>query len=132
MLLYGTKESMLDDISFNHVSFELTDSKLNDVAGGNIDLRGALPDSQLFKHDIPGMYIQYANNISINNFKLTWTNTRMPFFTNGIEANHFDNLSVTKFHGTGSPINKEASSVYAENGSGFITDNMKGVVIKNK
>lgn len=130
ILLYGTEESMLDDISFNGISFDLADTKLNDVAGGNIDLRGALPDSQLFRHDIPGMYIQYAKNISINDFKLTWTNTRMPFFTNGIEANHFNSLSVMKFTGTGSPINKKASSVYVENGSGFVTDNMKDVVIK--
>ena len=41
MIVYGSDESIIEDVSFNHIRFELTDSKLNDVAGGNIDLRGA-------------------------------------------------------------------------------------------
>ncbi len=39
---FGSKESIIEDIRFSNLTFELTDSKLNDVAGGNIDLRGAM------------------------------------------------------------------------------------------
>ena len=128
MLIYGTDESMIEDVSFNGISFEFTDSKLNDVAGGNIDLRGVMREQeQLFQRDIPGVLIQYARNVTINDFKLKWTDTRMPFFTHGIEANNFTNLHITNFDGGASPINKQASRIYVQKGTGFVTDNKKGV-----
>ena len=128
ILLYGTAESVLEDISFNGVTFELTDSKLNDVAGGNIDLRGVADEkTQLFQRDIPGVLIQYSKNISINDFKLTWSNPRMLFYTHGIEAHHFENLHITNFNGNASPANKQASRIFISNGKGFVTDNVKGV-----
>lgn len=129
ILIYGTDESIIDDISFNGINFELTDSKLNDVAGGNIDLRGVMGEkNQIFQRDIPALLIDHAKNISINDFKLTWTNTRMPFFTHGIEAENFKNLRITNFSGGASPINKQAARIYLGQGEGFMTDDSKGVV----
>ncbi len=71
ILVYGSDEGIIEDLSFNHIRFELTDSKLNDVAGGNIDLRGASIPKTLFKSDIPGLLIQYAKDVRINDFELT-------------------------------------------------------------
>ncbi len=131
MIIYGSDESIIEDISFNHIRFELIDSKLNDVAGGNIDLRGASIQKQLFKSDIPGLLIHYAKNVRINDFELNWTNTRMPYFTNGIEANHFEDLNITSFKGNGSPINKNAFSIYLEDGKKFVTDDKKSIMLKH-
>ena len=130
MILYGSDESAIEDISFDNITFELTDSKLNDAGGGNVDLRGALyPKDQLFQRDIPGMLVHYANNVSINRFKLVWTGTRMPYFTHGIEANHFNGLVITNFTGGASPINKKAARIYVDGLNGFITDNKAAVVV---
>ncbi|MEO8862677.1 MAG: glycosyl hydrolase family 28 protein [Ginsengibacter sp.] len=131
MLVYGSDESVIEDVSFNHIRFELTDSKLNDVAGGNIDLRGASIHKQLFKSDIPGLFMQYVKDIRINDFELTWTNTRMPYFTNGIEAHHFDGLDINDFKGSRSPINRNAVRIYAEDGKVFSIDNKKNVMLKH-
>lgn len=131
MLVYGSDESIIEDVSFNHIRFELTDSKLNDVAGGNVDLRGASIQQQLFKRDIPALLIQYAKNVRINDFELTWTKARMPYFTNGIEANHFEGLNIISFSGIASPTNKNAYRIYAEDGKGFIADDKKNVMLKN-
>jgi hypothetical protein len=118
ILLYGSEESRLQNITFKNITFDLTDSKLNDVAGGNIDLRGCLDEKQqLFQHDIPGIYGQYIDGLTIDDFKLTWTATRMPYFTNGIEINNFNNVRIVNFKGTGSPINKAAVPVLLENGT---------------
>ncbi len=131
LIIYGTDESLIEDISFNHVNFELTDSKLNDVAGGNVDLRGVIGEkNQIFQRDIPGFLIEHAKNITINDFKLTWTNTSKPYFTHGIEANNFSNLHITDFNGAASPVNKNAARVYLGKGNGFIIDDPKGVVKK--
>lgn len=118
ILIYGSEESRIQDIKFKNVTFEFIDSKLNDVAGGNIDLRGCLDEKQqLFARDIPGIYGQYVDGLSIEDFKLTWTGTRMPYFTNGIEINNFNDLRIDHFKGTGSPINKNAVPVLLENGT---------------
>ena len=123
LLVYGAAESILEDISFNHIRFELADSPLNEVAGGNIDLRGNLRIKEgLFKSDIPGLLAQYVNGLTINDLSLNWTNTRMPYFTNGIEVNHFNNLRITDFKGTGAPNNPKAVSIKLCNGTGFFTD----------
>ena len=129
MLIYGTTESVIEDVVFNDVNFELTDSKLNDVAGGNIDLRGVLGDeNQIFKRDIPGLLIENAKNISIKNFKLSWINPKMPFYTHGIEASKFDNLQISNFTGGASPANKQAARIFLGQGTGFVIDDPKGVV----
>jgi len=112
ILVYGSEESVIENISFNHVTFELTDSKLNNVAGGNIDLRGCSdPKSQLFKHDISAFFANYVKGINIDNFRLKWSGTRMPYFTNGIEVSNFSGLRISDFIGTASPINKAAFPV---------------------
>ncbi|MGH2562983.1 MAG: glycoside hydrolase family 28 protein [Ginsengibacter sp.] len=131
MLLYGSDESMLDDISFDHVRFELSDSKLNDVAGGNVDLRGSSLQKSLFERDIPGFYAQYIKGLRINDFQLEWINTRMPYFTNGIEVNHFENVEIKDFRGTASPINSKAFRIYATDGKGFATNDNTGVSLDN-
>jgi len=131
MLLYGSDESMLEDISFDHIRFELTDSKLNDVAGGNVDLRGSSLQKSLFERDIPGFYAQYIKGLRINDFQLQWTDTRMPFFTNAIELNHFEDVEIKDFKGSGSPINPKAFAIYAEDGKNFKTNIDKNVTLKN-
>ncbi|MDI1304274.1 MAG: glycosyl hydrolase family 28 protein [bacterium] len=118
ILVYGSEESRLQNINFKNVTFDFIDSKLNDVAGGNIDLRGCLDEKQqLFQRDIPGIYGQYVDNLTIEDFKLTWTGTRMPYFTNGIEINNFNDVRIANFKGSGSPINKMAVPVLLENGT---------------
>ena len=132
MLLYGSAESELENISFDHIIFELDNSPLNTVAGGNVDLRGCMGDSiQLFKRDIPGLLIHYAKNVTVKNFKLTWLNTQQPYFANGIEAEYFDKLSIKDFDGAASPVNKTAHRILAQNGNGFFIDDKKDVLLKN-
>ncbi len=133
LLLYGCPESIIEDVRFSNIVFELTDSKLNETAGGNVDLRGALhKEDQLFKKDIPGLLIHYANNIFIDHFKLIWTNTRMPFFTHGIEASNYEGLSIMNFTGSPSPINKKASRIFLDQLKGFKIDDKKGIFIAKK
>jgi hypothetical protein len=128
ILLYGTDESVLENISFRNITFELTDSKLNDVAGGNIDLRGCLDEKQqLFQHDIPAFYAQKINGLTIEDFKLKWTNTRMPFFTHGIEINNFSNLRIRNFNGTASPRNAKAVAIFLQDGNRAVVDTKIGL-----
>lgn len=134
ILVYGTPESIIHDVEFNDITFDLTNSKLNKVAGGNIDLRGVLGDkNKIFAHDIMGLFARYVDGLEINNFKLTWTSADMPpYFTNGIEVNHFKNVHITNFQGTGNPDNADAYPLEIKNGVGFKTDMKMSLVHKIK
>ncbi|MEO8854290.1 MAG: glycosyl hydrolase family 28 protein [Ginsengibacter sp.] len=129
ILVYGTDESVIRDVEFNDITFDLVNSKLNEVAGGNIDLRGVMGvQNGLFKSDIPGFLAKDVKNLSIHNFKLKWVNPQMPYFTNEIEVENFDGLKITDFTGTGSPNNPKAFPVEVKNGNNFETDlNKKSV-----
>lgn len=131
ILLYGSKESILEDIQFNHVRFELIHSKLNELAGGNIDLRGCALPKQLFARDIPAFLLQHVKDITFNDVQLNWTNTSAPFFTHGIELNNFSNVRINLFNGTASPANKKANRIKASNGKQLFLDNKQNSLFVN-
>jgi polygalacturonase len=129
LLVYGSAESMIKDVTFNNVSFEFVNSKLNAVAGGNIDLRGCLSEQeQLFASDIPGLLARYLDGLTINNFKLTWDKTiDQPYFTNGIGVNNFKNVTITNFTGTAAPNTKGAYRISLANGDEATLDAKEGL-----
>ena len=120
ILVYGTEESVVEDVSFNDVKFRLEDSKLNDVSGGNFDLRPVLDAKlQLFAHDIPGFYAQWVKNLRIRDFDLEWGHVKHPFFTHGIELRNFMDVKVLSYKGSGAPFNSEAFPVALIDGKGY-------------
>jgi polygalacturonase len=131
-LLFGTEESVIENVTFSNITFELVDSKLNDVAGGNIDLRGCSGEkNQLFQRDLPAFLAQYITGLTIENFRLKWTGTRMPYFTHGIEVTNFNDLRIKNFIGTASPINLKAFPIFIKDGIRADIDTKIGVMKKN-
>ena len=126
MLVYATENGLIRDLSFKNIVFEFVDSKINEIAGGNIDLRGAIGNKEsLFARDIPGFLANHVEGLTIDDFRLTWTKPRMPFLTNGIEIQNFKNVKIKNFAGTGATNNPKAYSVWAENGVDFESDSNK-------
>lgn len=133
ILLYGTAESPLEDIAFHNLTFDFVDSKLNDVAGGNVDLRGnSDPRLGLFARSIPGLLAEHVNGLTIDEFKLNWRGANAPFLTNGIEVNHFTNLRLRNFQGTGAPNATKAAPVLLQDGTGAVVDVPKSQVARHK
>ncbi len=124
ILIYGSDQSLIQDVRFNHVSMEFVNSKLNNVMGGNIDLRGCLDEhEQLFESNIPGLLAHNISGLTLTDFKLTWDSTiTQPYFTNGIEVNNFKNLKIIDFMGTASPANKDVTAIFLKNGDGAIVN----------
>lgn len=119
MLVYGSAESVIDNVSFEDVSLHIVASPLNGVAGGNFDLRPVLePRLQLFAHDIPGLYGEHVRNLRVRDFDLSWDAVKETFFTHGIEVNHFEGLVIGSFRGTGAPNNPAAYPIVVRNGTG--------------
>jgi polygalacturonase len=129
MVVYGTAESVIENVSFDNVTFHLADGELQDVSGGNFDLRPVLdPKLQLFAHDIPGFYAQHVKNLRIKDFDLRWDPVEPSFFTNGIEINTFDGVTVQNFNGTAAPGKPHAHPIAVSDGVGFATDADKDLV----
>ncbi len=85
IIVWGSEYNRIKDIQFHNVQLNIHKSKLDMEYGGNIDLRPSFPDSlKIFSFDLPGMYIQQADDISIRDFKLTWDEDVAEYFTHGI------------------------------------------------
>jgi hypothetical protein len=120
ILIYGTGESMIEDVRFENVSLKMVNGAMQQIAGGNFDLRPVLdPKLQIFSHDIPGIYARWVRDLRIRDFELSWDPSPAPFFTHGIELEYFDGARIDGFHGTG--VGK-ASPVSLRNGKRFAGD----------
>jgi hypothetical protein len=115
LLLYGLEKSHLQNISFNNVSLKIVNGKETLKYGGNIDLRPAADiKMQIFEHDIPGLYAQYVDGLTIDNLKLEWGDYLPGFFTNGIECLEIKNLSITGFDGIPNPNSPQSKAIKLE------------------
>lgn len=123
ILIYGTDESIIGNVKLEKIDLTITDSRLNKVAGGNIDLRGCLDMEQsIFSYDIPGLFARNVEGLSLTDFTLKWENVSEPFFTNGIEVENYTDIEIINFKGTGAPHNSSAVPVLLTNGKGFKTN----------
>lgn len=118
IILYGLKESHIENIKFNNVQLHIRAGRETMNYGGNFDLRPtAYLEKQIFEHDIPGIYAQYVDNLTIRDFTLTWGKDLPAFFTNGIECIDVKSLILENFTGTSNPSSTESQKVKLVNTS---------------
>ena len=124
ILVYGTDESIIQDLRFDNIRFHLKNSPLNDVAGGNIDLRRCFIEPlQLFKHDIPAVFIQKVRGLTIRDFYVDWDSSiTQPYFTHALQITDFENVDIANFQGVSSPANPKLVPVLLQNGTGVKSD----------
>lgn len=99
IVLWATDESLIENVSFTGFSFVLKESKLEDIEGGNFDLRPTLePHKEIFKHDIPIVFIHNAKNIFFRDGTMKFEGKRHSYHTRGLETEkvtglHIENIS---------------------------------------
>jgi hypothetical protein len=83
--------------------------------GGNFDLRPtAIYEKQIFEHDIPGIFAQYIDNLSICDFGLTWGEGLPEFYTHGIECHEVKDLLIDGFEGSANPNSPKSRKLFME------------------
>lgn len=116
ILVFGLKESPMENIQFNNVQLRMRKGKETMAYGGNFDLQPASPpEMQIFEHDIPGIYAQNVKNLAIRDFNLSWSNDLPDFFTNGIECKDVSDLLIDGFSGTANPNSPGSQKIKLEN-----------------
>ena len=119
ILVYGTKESVIEDVSFEDVDSRLNDSPLNPVAGGNFDFRPVFDARlSLFAHDIPAFYAQHVRNLRLRDMSVEWGNVKEPYFTHAVEVTDYENVVIDGFRGDASPASRDKAPVRLRNGRG--------------
>jgi polygalacturonase len=115
LILFGQEDNQLKNIGFNNISLKIVKGKETMNYGGNFDLRPAADiKMQIFEHDIPGLYAQNVDGLSIRGFKLEWGADLPDFFTHGIECHDVNNLSVIQFNGIANPNSSKSKGIYLE------------------
>ncbi len=132
ILLYGSEESPLEDLSFENLTFQFEGSKLQNAAGGNIDLRGAFGNRQLFSSDISAIYGQHLRNVYFNRAKVTWKqDVSAPFYKHGIHLTDFEKLKLYQIQTSPSPTHPELPAIVLEDGkSAELTDTPKAKIVR--
>jgi hypothetical protein len=124
ILIYGTKESIIQDVLLDHVKLKIKPGPLSESYGGNFDLRGSVsPELSVFKHDIPGLYCSYVDGLKIRGLELEWADNLPEFFSHGIECENFRNLEVNSFEGRQAHAQGKSSAISLSDG--------RGVTIRN-
>ena len=128
ILVYGTRESVIEDVSFEDVDFRLETSPLDGSSGGNFDLRNvADPKLQLFAHDVPALYAQHVKNLRLRDVTLAWGDVTQPFFTNGLEVVSYDGLTVEGLRTDAAPHSPDRTPVRLRDGRGARVGDVQSV-----
>jgi len=104
IILYGSKQSFLDDISFDNVQIMILKGPRTNDNAGNFDLRPTNDRKlSIFKHDIPALYARYVHGLTIKDFKVKWDSSLPDYFTHAISCDHFQQLVIDGFTGSAGP-----------------------------
>jgi hypothetical protein len=123
ILIYGIPQSVIENIYLNNIQLTINNGKYTESYGGNFDLRPAYPmDVAIFKHDIPGLYAQYVNHLTISHFELNWGKNIAQFFTRAVEIDHFENILLDDVRGS-SAFPSGGPAIKISNGSKAILRN---------
>ena len=119
IVVYGTAESVIEDVTFEDVDFRLEKSPLHETSGGNFDLRlVADPKLQLFAHDVPALYAQHVKGLRLRDVTLAWGAVTQPYFTHGVEVVHFDGLTIEGLRAEAAPSSRDRAPVRLRDGRG--------------
>ncbi len=124
IVLYGTPESPLQDILLEDVSVHITRGEYTDSYGGNFDLRPVhTTDLGIFEHDIPALYSQFTERLSIRDLAVSWGDNLPPWMTHAVYCSDFSDLSINGFYGK--PARNGLPAIELANGSGASLENLR-------
>jgi len=95
ILIYGDDNASMEQLRFRNVHLYIKNGSLQDEYGGNFDLRPTTNLAKnLFKHDIPGIYIKHASNLSLKDVHVTWEANMHKNFKHGLWLEHVRDIEI--------------------------------------
>ncbi len=119
ILLYGSPDGILEEISLENVRLHIGNSKLQAAYGGNFDLRGvADPAQAVFEHDIPAVYFRHVRGLRLQQFRASWDDEMPGCFTHAVEGEEFQDVTIAGFEGRQAQTG-QGTAMALRNGSGL-------------
>ena len=107
MMIYGAPDSIVRDVYLEQVRMHVRAprQRIAQSVGGNFDLRWTATSlsEAIFKHDIPALYVRYADGLRIRDFDLSWGDGLPAYFSGALEAADSKNLDYADFKPTSPP-----------------------------
>ena len=108
VLIHGTKENTVEDVTFENVRVELT--KTSKWETGLYDMRPGL-GKEIEKHKNSGFFIRNAKNITVAKSSVNWGNI-CDDYAHAIDSENCENLVTDRF--TGSAAHENCESVISK------------------
>jgi len=108
VLIHGTKENTVEDVTFENVRVELT--KTSKWETGLYDMRPGL-GKEIEKHKNSGFFIRNAKNITVAKSSVNWGNI-CDDYAHAIDSENCENLVTDRF--TGSAAHENCESVVSK------------------
>lgn len=95
IIMIADPQTKIENVFFNNFEFILRKSAIEDIAGGNYDLRLTChEDRQLYPADEPVVYIENASNIVFSNGRIAWDGADREYHTYPVDAVGVNGLSL--------------------------------------
>ena len=95
ILMIADPQTKIENVFFNNFEFVLRKSAIEDIAGGNYDLRlTSHADRQLYPADEPVVYLENVSGAVFSNGSIRWDGADKSYHTYPIDALDSDNLTV--------------------------------------
>ncbi len=126
IVVYGVEESVITDLTFDNVKLKMRNSPLNDLYGGNFDLRSVYDTRYgIFEHDIPAIYCRYVDGLRIEDFEVEWDDGLPEYFDHAIHCEYFNDLLIDGFEGRQPHLDDARAAIALKNGSDVTIRNSK-------
>ena len=93
---------------------DITLNKTTKYKGGLYDNRPTKTYTDIVMHDNPGIYIQYADSISLHNVTVKWGENRPDYYTNALRAENVTAIELNNFSGEAAHPDKYEAVVIEE------------------
>lgn len=99
-VVLGESPGLVRDIALDRVSLRIVPSACQQAYGGNFDLR-PIDDFQraIFAHDIPALWCEHAERMSIHGLQVRWADGLAPWYTYAVHACDCDELEIDALRG---------------------------------
>ena len=95
IVIYSDEPDHISNISFDKMTLQISNSKLNEGYGGNLDLRPVYKkELSIFKHDLAGILAKDVNGLNIDFCTIKFEEEIPDFFKAAIHAQNCKNVNI--------------------------------------
>jgi hypothetical protein len=127
IVISGSAESVISDVTFDHVQLTIHKSSFDERQGDWLDLRPGRDAQTEYarQQTLPGLFAQHVERLTIKDFDLDWSADVPPYFTDGLRCVDFDGLTIDGYQGREAHPGGLGAPISLSNGRGTVIRNSK-------